>query len=424
MRSPADRVRLERALRGAGYGLLAFAAWARLTSGPVPMRAVVAADTVSLAGWTRSPAAETLVVDLARPPGPAVTAWLGALRGAGDAVRWSAAFPALAIGVEPRADPAGGALVSVAGPSRARLVLRDGLGALDSGIVLAGGVSFALPGWTGALEVSDAMGEAGVTAPDPGETRRAVVLGRADWESRFVVAALEERGWTVDARLAVAPGVAVTQGRPLPPDTATHAVVVVLDSLSGGEAGDVARFAGSGGGVVLGPGAAVGALAAVAGARETARVSPKVRPAAGLVLSDLPRRVLLPRPDAVVLERAGGDAVVAARRTGAGRVVQLGYEDTWRWRMAGAGGEDAHRDWWADVVAAAARPPRSAHRRHPADDPAPVAALAAALGPAAPDVAARHGRVPDPRRLPPAAVLAALACLLGEWLSRRQRGAA
>src|SRR6185436_8678305 len=38
---------------------------------------------------------------------------------------------------------------------------------------------------------------------------------------------------------------------------------------------------------------------------------------------------------AVVLERRNGRPIVAARRHYAGRVVAVGYDQTWRWRMSG-----------------------------------------------------------------------------------------
>src|SRR5512147_2883177 len=97
MRSPADRPRIEGALRAATLVLLTIAAWGRLRPAPVAERAGITADTAALAAWTLGPQADTLTVSVARPPGPAITGWLGALRGAGDAVRWTASFAPLAI---------------------------------------------------------------------------------------------------------------------------------------------------------------------------------------------------------------------------------------------------------------------------------------------------------------------------------------
>jgi hypothetical protein len=176
---------------------------------------------------------------------------------------------------------------------------------------------------------------------------------------------------------------------------------------------------------VLGPGAAPGALAALAPAREGAREAAPVRAVTAASRATLARRPLNPRADAVVLERVAGIPVVAARRAGAGRVVQVGYEETWRWRLAGdAGAVDEHRDWWTDVVAAAAKPTIEPAPLTDGDDPAPAAALVAALGQPADDAAPRQGGMPDPRRALSVAALAGVLGLLGEWLSRRLRGAA
>src|SRR5205809_137868 len=50
-------------------------------------------------------------------------------------------------------------------------------------------------------------------------------------------------------------------------------------------------------------------------------------------LSYLP--ILSIKQDAIPIEKRAGAIVTAARRFGAGRVVQPGYLDTWRWRMSG-----------------------------------------------------------------------------------------
>src|SRR5690606_21527227 len=124
-----------------------------------------------------------------------------------------------------------------------------------------------------------------------------------------------------------------------------------------------------------------------------------------------------------------GDRVaVAARRVGAGRVVQLGYEETWRWRMTGPdGAPDAHRARWGALVSAAAYAPEStvvagAPAMQPLDD-APVARLIAALGPPGEEPAASAGTAAS-RGVPPWLFVVIAALLLVEWLSRRARGAA
>jgi hypothetical protein len=348
-----------------------------------------------------------------------------ALSRAGSPVAWWSAGPVpAAIEVSPLADPAGGLLARVAAPLGERVEIGDALGLLDT--LRAGPGGAALVTGSAARVLTARVGAGAVEARSGADSlppRWVAVLGRAGWESKFVVAALEERGWAVDARLLVAPGVAVTQGAPLPPDTARHAAVVALDSLDDGAARPVARYVQSGGGLVLGPEAARGRLAGMA----PGRFGERVRAPTLLFARDSPRRALgyapiAPRRGAVVLERTGPDVVVAARRAGAGRVVQLGYDDTWRWRLAG--GDDApeaHREWWAAVVVAAAYR-AAAPGAVPTADPAPLAATYAALGPPL-AASGRSDRAPDSRRLAAALAALCLAALLSCWASRRLRGA-
>jgi len=135
--------------------------------------------------------------------------------------------------------------------------------------------------------------------------------------------------------------------------------------------------------------------------------------------------VRAPAPTAVALERRGDAVVAAARRVGPGRVVQLGYDETWRWRMEGAdGAADEHRRWWSAVVASVAHAPAALAPAAPdTTDPAPRAALVEALGAPAPSASARAPAAP--RRERPDSLFLAAACtaLLAEWASRRLRGA-
>jgi hypothetical protein len=121
------------------------------------------------------------------------------------------------------------------------------------------------------------------------------------------------------------------------------------------------------------------------------------------------------RDDAVAVERRSSGVAVAARRIGPGRVLQIGYDDSWRWRMAGApGSEAAHRDWWSRVVSSVAYAPGGVESR---SFDAPVASLIGRLGPSRPAPVASRGGV-DPRLL----LAIMLALLLVEWTSRRLRG--
>lgn len=92
------------------------------------------------------------------------------------------------------------------------------------------------------------------------------------------------------------------------------------------------------------------------------------------------------RSDAVPLEKRAGAVAIAARRIGAGRALQLGYEDTWRWRMGG--GEGAvrdHRVWWTGLVSSVAYAPRVPRATATtASDEAPMVGLVAVIGPSTP----------------------------------------
>ena len=145
-----------------------------------------------------------------------------------------------------------------------------------------------------------------------------LVLGRAGWESRFVLDALGEAGWSVRARLPVAPGVSVTDASLLPLDTARYDAVIALDSSAADLAQAVTRFAAQGGGVIaVGSALDIGALRIMApagvGERRPGRI---LLEGDTLTRADLPLRPLgSMRADAVVLERqqAGIAVAIAAR---------------------------------------------------------------------------------------------------------------
>jgi hypothetical protein len=148
------------------------------------------------------------------------------------------------------------------------------------------------------------------------------------------------------------------------------------------------------------------------------------------------------RSDATPLERRQDGIAVAARRLGAGRVIQVGFDESWRWRMAGApGAEAAHRDWWSRIVGSIAYAPvvreapaapagadtrslRSASS-HPERSEgsalsAPLALVIDRLGPPRAAAPADFERwSPDSRIL----LALMLVLLLIEWTSRRLRGA-
>ncbi|MDP9205803.1 MAG: hypothetical protein M3P12_10155, partial [Gemmatimonadota bacterium] len=248
------------------------------------------------------------------------------------------------------------------------------------------------------------------------------------WESKFVIAALEEDGWKVDAFIPVAPGVDVTQGSAVAIDTSRYSAVVALDDAAAPYASRIAGFVRSGGGVVLAPRAA--ALDAMGSLRagSVGRMAPIAR---GIVASgsvSLATLALSPvaglRKDAVSLGKRAGAVAVAARRVGAGRALQSGYEDSWRWRMGG--GDNSlrdHRALWTGLVGSVAYAPRiSVARSASSVDDAPVAQLVAAIGPRSVGSGVAKETVNPTHWMAWLFILLSLA-LVAEVASRRLRGA-
>lgn len=376
-----------------------------------------------LPGWTRLPASVALHAELTVPPDAWIADWLGALRHAGHAVTWSGTPAALAIAAEALADPTGGVRVDVAAPAGALLTLRDAASTIDSERVAALGATMTTAVAVDSIIVESNRASFGVRVPPPAQLRPVLVVGQAGWEGKFIARALEERGWQVLVRFAVAPQVDVTGGAALPLDTSRIAALIAVDSTAaslGGAA--LERFVREGGGLVLvgtaGSSRAVSALT-------PGTLGPRARPAAlprdtiGLGGTGFyPVRTLA--ASAAALERRDGVIAIAARRFGAGRVVQVGYDDTWRWRMAGGPGSvAAHREWWSRVVGSIAYVPGDARTYHDRGADAPLAHLVARVGAARPAPSAR-GRSVDHRIL-----MALIMILLSlEWGSRRLRGLA
>jgi hypothetical protein len=370
----------------------------------------------ALRDWTVRPRAASLHVDFTAAPQPHVRDWLRAIAAAGTPVSWSGSVPDAAIEAEWETGPAGAALVRVAGASQSHIIVGDAIGAMDSAQTDDVGAQFRLPAAQGALWVR-MNGEALRRLPQHESARRVVILGPADWEPRFVAAALEKAGWQVDARFRVGPSSWVTQGRPLPLDTARHGVVIVFGAPGTDIARGLADFVQNGGGLVLAAGAS--GLDALAPGRSGAAV----RPIAGLSVPAARdqleyRPIVRMLPDASPLERAHGGVRVAARRLGAGRVVMLGDAETWRLAMASDAGRAQHARLWNSAVSLVS--PRAPAFPASGDDVAPRAALVEALG-LPRDVAPASGRT-----IPWEAIAGVLlfVSLVAEWAVRRMRGLA
>lgn len=374
-----------------------------------------------LARWSTTVSPSRVDVALDHPPSGRERDWLVALRGAGTRVAWSSkALAATAISVEPRADPAGGVDVSVAAPESAAVVFADTLGVLDSVRATDGAVRVYVPGVPARVDALVGRVDARAARRDSLTLKRLLVVGEAGWESKFAIAALEERGWQVDAHLAVSPRGDVEQGRLNRLDTARYSAVLAIDTVAGRYARQVADFVRQGGGLVVWSPAARSLLATLAPGTPGAPIDddgdppPDSAPRSVLALAPILSLV----PDAVVLERRGDAVAIAARRVGAGRVVEIGYTDSWRWGMAGGADAPArYRDWIAGLVALVAYAPGNTIASPPADV-APLATLVDELGPAA----RAAERSLDPSVVARWVLGLVSAALILEWASRRLRG--
>jgi len=469
MRSRADRWRIavEHLLRLVSVTLLAwmlFSSQREVRSREQPVR-TGSSRTVrdSLPAWTVSASSDPIHVVIDTVPDRETRDWLMALRRNGTSLGWSGArLPATALAISPMGSPANGVGIRVAAPAGVRVQIVDALGVVDTVTASGGGASFRMKGVAMPVAALVDGQFARAAELDSVLPRRVAVIGRAGWESKFLIAALEETGWKVDARLSVAPGVDVNQGDIRTIDTAAYAAVVVVDSSAARLGNAIARFVRRGGGVILvGSGARVAAFNSIAPGKPGVRVRPRTIN----FTADLPRRGLAfqqissLRNDAVLVEQQDGRVSVAARREGSGRVVQVGYDESWRWRLMGeAGAVEAHREWWSDIVAGASyRAERKigASRRFGSGGPPPMkqsistranlthqsTAIDATPVPpihrlnAAPlahlidDLGPRRSRAatsfsPTQRTLLPAWILLTLlVTLLAEWASRRLRGA-
>jgi hypothetical protein len=424
---PSLRSRAELAARVATFGLIGWLLGTSLI--PLARRRIARANQsdvgASLAAWTRLPTTVALHVSIDTTPRAWIVDWLAALRHSGHIVGWDGSPPAVAISSEAMPDPAGGVRVDLGGPAGAAATLYDAIGTIDTLAVSGAGATAILPDAVGAITADVAGQRVATAAPARASLRSIVVLARAGWEGKFVVSALEERGWPVITRFVVAPGVSVTTHGPLLLDTSRVAAVIAIDTSVSLLGADVARYVQSGGGLVLaGPASLAGAVSGLAAGTAAERTRPTVGPDDTLRLGSTgfyPVAHLV--RDGIALEHRAGRVSVAARRYGAGRVIQVGYDDTWRWRMAGApGAEAAHRAWWSRVVGAVAYVPHpAASATEPGRAPpasAPLARMVGRLGGAqpAPNLPA-HG--PIDRRIFLAIIM---MLLISEWASRRLRG--
>ncbi len=429
MRSPAESRRpgLERLTHALALGILVWLLIRSLSgAGPGPReRSGTKGLAAALARWSTvdRPARVHAVVD--GDVSPIGVDWLAALRRAGTPATWEGHPEPVAAVDDPVADPGGGSRVLVAARAGTRIALEDAFGPLDSVAAGPTGATFVVPSGPPWVRARAGILAARAATPDSLVFGRLLLLGRVGWESKFVAAALEERGWTVDARLALFPGRDLVSGRVERLDTSRYSAVIVLDSVAPSSLVGIGSYIRAGGGVILSGEAlrapALGALGAVRPGAALGAVEP-FDTAAAQPRSSLGLLSIADRPGQIILERRTGQVAVVARRIERGRLVIAGYQDTWRWRMAGrADAAEKHRDWWAGLVSGVARVGRVPRTvtGGPVDE-APLAHLIDRLGPATPLAAGGEAGFSISNGLL-FGMLAGLF-LLG-WTSRRLRGA-
>jgi hypothetical protein len=376
----------------------------------------------ALRDWSTVAVPERVRLRFDSTPSAVVRDWTAALPGAGSAISWESSLDEVGISVEPIADPKGTSRVWIAAPSGSRVALADSLGPMDSAVVRKIGSS------AGPLSVRGAIyatlrGTTAISAlGDSLVIRPVLILGRAGWEGKFLVASLEEYGWNVDARLFVSPRNEVMQGSPAAIDTSRYAAVVVLDSSASRYAAAIEQYVRRGGGLIaVGEGASLRALGVIfpgeSGRELPSDVFTPTNARAALAL----RPLINLKSDAIPLERRGNRIAIAARRIGKGRVIQVGYVDAWRWRMEGRGDPvEDYRNWWSAVVSSAAYAPRIARDSVRSADPAPLATLVSSLG--SPSLREMRLGVGDGARWMEFLFIVAVMALLLETASRRLDG--
>ena len=379
----------------------------------------------ALRDWSRAGIApDRASIQLDSTPATVERDWMRAVAHSGTRLSWNGGLASSAISAQAIASPRGGIRVVAAAPNGNRVSLEDEVGLIEGANAHAGGASFDIPMASGDIVAKVGGTKATADPVDSVRIGRVLVIGSAGWESKFVVAALEEAGWRVDADISVAPSVDVTQGSLAPIDTARYSAVIALDGTARSRASDITRYVSSGGGLVLA--GVAGSLDAFAAMRAGTTGNVQTPSVLEGEPGSLTRRSLafVPiaslKPDAIRLESETGSTTTAARRHNQGRVLQEGYLETWRWRMSGGDASPSdHREWWTRAVASVAYAP-VVKAAEIANDNAPVARLVEALGPAS---KATTSLASHARSISLSLLFAILSLsLLAEWTSRRLRG--
>ena len=427
MRSRAElRAGGEWALRSALIAALATALWWSVRpDAPFSRARTLAASSLGreLGGVIADPRLAAVDLAIDAMPTRSDRALLVAFRRSGATVQWHNVPPALAIEAMRVREPDSRTRVLVAAGSSVAIALGDSAGLLDT-VRAQNGITIDAMTVVGSVRAQQGAFAAWATTADAQLQPGAVlVLSRADWEGKFVMSALTEAGWSVRAVVAIAPNVSVRDDGVLPLDGSRYDVIVALDSSAAEFGPAIARFVQQGGGLVAsGEALGLASIRALATVRAGNRLPGRILLAGDSVRPrDLPLRPLtITRSDAITLDRQPAGASLVARRAGMGRVLAVGYDESWRWRMlGGASGLDAHRRWWSAAAGSVA--PERASAQPAGTDAAPLASLVSALG--TPSRAASMANKGRREVLPLLLLLVIVGCLLAETASRRFRGA-
>ncbi|HYJ78317.1 MAG TPA: hypothetical protein VEW03_01840 [Longimicrobiaceae bacterium] len=224
--------------------------------------------------------------------------------------------------------------------------------------------------WTGGEDrTREAL--AGAWVDSAGPPRVLVRAGFPDWESKFVVRALEESGARVETSWSLGRGLAVELGAGAsfsPARLAGTDAVVVLGGapLGPGDAAALAGYAAAGGGVLLaGTHAGSAGLPLARGGRQAVVNGAAIRWSLPAELGSLPpdrvSAAALPfaglAPGTTLAASTTQGGVLALRPLGRGRAAALALTETWRWRME-AGRVAEHREFWRGLVDWLASAPR------------------------------------------------------------------
>jgi hypothetical protein len=423
MRLPADRREWAEALcRAAAFLVLAFLIFRVAFGTQVTAPEKVVARISELPSLTRGGSIPNIHFTLEGVPSTLQRDWQRALRSTGSSISWSGNAQPLAVSAAPNANPEGGHTLTAYYGGTGVVQVRDAISAIDSATSSSHFVSFPVAVSSGPARTIAGHDSASLPLMDSVILRPVLVIGKAGWETKFVLAALEEAGWKTNAIIFVAPSVITSEGSAAPIDTARYSAVVALDESASPRAREIIAFVGSGGGLVLAEDAARSAAFASLRVSTTAPVPRQSSSDADTVSRVSARFAHLDlAPTAVAIESHGRNVAVGAIRANFGRVIQTGFTDTWRWRMQGTQQSLIdHRDWWSGLVSKVAYAPRFSFTAL-ADDGAPYADLVSIAGPPL-------TRYNESSRLDDSLnelfwILLLFSLLLVEWTSRRLRGA-